>query len=54
MLCLESKDLVLELAHRTSLLEAQGLGSLLEAADHGRRTAEQNLDIVRRLGQPFL
>lgn len=52
--CLKCKDLVLELAHRTSLLEAKGLGGLLETADHGRRAAEQDLDIVGGLGQPFL
>lgn len=43
---LEAEDLVLELAHRASLGETQGLGSLLHSADHGRRTAEKNLDIT--------
>jgi len=51
---LESKHLVLELADRASLLEAEALGGLLETAHHGRGTAEQDLDIVGRLGKPFL
>jgi len=51
---LESKDLILELADRARLLVAQALGRLLQAADHGRRTAEQDLDIVGRLGKVFL
>lgn len=51
---LESKDLVFELADRTSLVEAQALCGLLQAADHGRRTAEQDLDVVGWGGEPFL
>lgn len=51
---LESKDLVLKLADGASLLEPKGLGSLLEAADHGGRTADEDLDVVRRLREPFL
>jgi hypothetical protein len=52
--CLESEDLVLELAHGPGLLVTDGLGSLLQAADHGWRPAEQNLDVVGGLGEPFL
>lgn len=51
---LESKDLVLKLAHGASLLISKGLGGLLEAADHGWRAADENLDVVRRLREPFL
>lgn len=51
---LECEDLVLELADGLGLLEAKGLGGLLEATDHGWRTAEQNLDIIGRFGEPFL
>lgn len=51
---LEGKDLVLELADGTGLLEAKALGGLLQAADHGGRSAHQDLDIVGGLGQPFL
>lgn len=53
-LFLESKDLVFQLANRLGLLETKTLSCLFEAADHGRRTTEQNLDIVGRLGQVFL
>lgn len=51
---LESKDLVLEFAHGPGLLETDGLGGLLETADHWGRAAEQDLDIVGGLGKPFL
>lgn len=55
MVCsLEGKDLVLQLADGTGLLEAKALGGLLQAADHGGRSAHQDLDIVGGLGQPFL
>lgn len=52
--CLESKDLVLELADGTGLFEAKALGGLLQTANHGRRTAEQDLDVVGGLGEEFL
>lgn len=52
--CLEGKDLVNELADRTGLLEAKALCCLLETANHGRRTAQKNLDIIGRLGKIFL
>lgn len=51
---LKGKDLVLELADGTGLLVAEALGGLLEAADHRGRTAEENLDVVGGLGEPFL
>ena len=51
---LESKYLVLKLAHGASLLISKGLGGLLEAADHGGRAADENLHVVRRLREPFL
>ncbi len=51
---LKSKDLVLELADGARLLESQCLGGLLQAADHGRGAAEQDLDIGGGLGEPFL
>ena len=51
---LESEDLVLELAHGPCLLEAQAFSRLLQSADHRRRPAKQDLNIVRSLGQPFL
>lgn len=52
--CLEGKDLVLKLADGAGLLEAKALGGLLQATNHRRRTAEQDLDVVRRCRQPFL
>lgn len=51
---LESEDLVLELADRAGLLEAEGQGGLLECADHGGRAAKKELDIRGRLGEPLL
>lgn len=51
---LERKDLVLELAHGPGLLVADGLGGLLQTADHRGRAAEQDLDVVGGLGKPFL
>lgn len=51
---LEGKDLVLQLADGASLLVAHALRGLLEAADHGRRTAQEDLDIVGGLGEPVL
>lgn len=51
---LESKDLVLELADGTGLFEAEALGGLFETANHGRRTAEQDLDVIGGLGEEFL
>lgn len=51
---LERENLVLELADGTGLLVSEALGGLLQATDHGGRTAEENLDIVGRLGKPFL
>lgn len=52
--CLKGKDLILELADGTSLLEAEAFGGLLQTANHGRRTAEQDLDVVGGLGEVFL
>lgn len=51
---LEGKDLVLELADRARLVVAEGLGGLLEATDHRGRAADEDLDVVRRLGEPLL
>lgn len=51
---LKGKDLVLELADGASLLEAKALCGLLETANHGRRSTEEDLDIVGGLGEPFL
>lgn len=51
---LESEDLVLEFAHGSRLLVTEGLGGLLQTADHGGRTAQENLDVVGGLGEPFL
>ena len=51
---LEGKHLVLQLADGPGLLEPEGLGGLLETAHHGRRAAQQDLDVGRRLGEPFL
>lgn len=44
---LKAEDLVLELADGTSLGVSERLGGLLHGANHGRRTAEQNLDVAR-------
>lgn len=54
MRSLEAEDLVLELADRTGLSVAERFGGLLHSADHGRRTAQQNLDIGSGGGQTFL
>ena len=54
MIFLEGKDLVLELADGASLLVAEALCGLLKAANHGRRTTEEDLDIVGRGRKPFL
>jgi hypothetical protein len=54
MLRLESEDLVLELANRTRLVVAERFGGLLEATNHRGRAADEDLDIVGRLGQPLL
>lgn len=51
---LEAEDLVLELADRAGLGVTERLGSLLHRADHGRRTAEQNLDVAGRGRETFL
>ncbi len=51
---LESKDLVLQLADGAGLGESQALGRLLEPTDHGGRAAEQDLDVIGGLGEPFL
>lgn len=51
---LESKHLILQLADRPSLLEAQRLRRLLQPTNHRGRAAQQNLDITRRLRQQLL
>lgn len=51
---LKGKDLVLELAHGPSLPETKAFGGLLETANHGRRAADQDLDIIGGFGEPFL
>lgn len=43
---LEAEDLVLKLADGAGLGVAKGLGGLLHGADHGRRTAKENLDVA--------
>lgn len=53
-LYLKGKDLVFELADRTGLFESKALGGLLQAANHGWRTAEKHFDVVGGLGEPFL
>jgi hypothetical protein len=52
-LILESKDLILELADGAGLLEAKALGGLLQAANHGWRATEQDLDVGGRSREPF-
>lgn len=42
---LEAEDLILELADGSGLGVAQGLGGLLHGADHGWRTADEDLDV---------
>ena len=44
--CLEAEDLVLKFADRAGLGVSERLGSLLHGANHGRRTAHENLDIA--------
>lgn len=51
---LKGEDLVLELADGAGLLEAKALCGLFETANHGRRSTEEDLDIVGGLGEPFL
>lgn len=51
---LKGKHLVLQLADGPGLLEAEALGGLLQPTHHGRRAAQQDLDVVGRLGEPFL
>ena len=51
---LEAEDLVLELADRPGLGEAERLGGLLHGADHGRRATEENLNIGSGGGQTLL
>jgi hypothetical protein len=50
----EAEDLVLELADRAGLGVAESLGGLLHSADHGRGTAEKNLDVGSGGGQALL
>lgn len=54
MRSLEAEDLVLQLADRAGLGVAERLGGLLHSADHGRGTAQQNLDIRGGGRQTFL
>ena len=54
MVCLEGKDLVLQLADRTGLVVAERFGGLLETTNHGGRATDQDLDVVRGLWQPLL
>ena len=51
---LEAEDLVLKLADGSRLGEAERLGGLLHGADHGRRAADENLDIGSRSGEKLL
>lgn len=51
---LKGKELVFKLADRAGFLESKTLGGLLQAANHGGRTAEKHLDVVGGLGEPFL
>lgn len=51
---LEAEDLVLELADRPGLGEAERLGGLLHGTDHGRRAANEDLDISCRGGEKIL
>lgn len=54
LFCLESENLVLELANVTSLGEAETLSSLLQAVNHRRGTTEEDLDIAGGLGEVLL
>jgi hypothetical protein len=51
---LEAEDLVLELADRTSLGEAEALGCLLHRRNHRRGTADEDLDVARGRRQLLL
>lgn len=51
---LEAEHLVFQLADRTSLGVSEGLGGLLHGADHGRGTAQQDLDVAGRGGEALL
>jgi hypothetical protein len=53
-LLLEAEYLVLELGHRLGRLETELDGSLLHRADHGRRTADEELDVRCSLRTPLL
>lgn len=53
-LLLEAEYLVLELADGTGLSVAKGFSSFLHCANHGRRTAEKNLHVVRWSRETFL
>ena len=52
--CLEAEDLVLQLADRASLGVSNNLGSLLHGADHGGRTAHEDLGVVGGGREAFL
>lgn len=43
--CSEAKDLIGELADGACLVVAEGLAGLLHRRDHGRRTADEDLDV---------
>ena len=51
---LEAEDLVLELADRPGLGEAERLGGLLHGTDHRRGTANEDLDVSCRGGEKVL
>lgn len=51
---LEAKHHVLKLADRPGLVVSQGLCGLLHSADHGRWTADQDLDILCRCREMLL
>jgi len=51
---LESKDLILQLTNRSRLRITQALSRLLHRTDHGWRSAEQDLHVIRWLREPFL
>lgn len=54
MIRLEGKHLVLKLADRAGLLEAQTLGGLLQSTNHGRGATDKDLDIICRCRQESL
>jgi hypothetical protein len=51
---LKRKELVLQLGDWSGLVETERLGGLLDSGNHGRRTADEDLDVFGGLGEVFL